>query len=213
MNEPPADRVSDKTAGDQTTLHARRAGEGDPSSLDWLVARFSPLLRAQASYRLGARLGRIYEPEDIVDDAWLVALPRIEEILARPGRRTPVLLRFLGTTVRNRIMTLARRHLGGDALARAAELPSSSGVEGISAEASGVVTRAIRRELHDAVTKCLLELDPDDRAVILLRGVEQLSAKAASLLLGASPEAVAMRYHRALVRLRARLPGTVFDEL
>jgi RNA polymerase sigma factor (sigma-70 family) len=98
-------------------------------------------------------------------------------------------------------------------LLKAERLTGAPGDSAIPAAASGAITRVIRRELDDAVTRCLAEMSAEDRAVIVLRGIEQLSAKAAAPLLGVSAEAVAMRYHRARNRLRELLPGSVADEL
>ena len=47
----------------------------------------------------------------------------------------------------------------------------------------------------------------------MLRGIEQQSNTTVALLLDLTPAGVSMRYARALERLRARLPGSVFDEL
>ena len=52
-----------------------------------------------------------------------------------------------------------------------------------------------------------------DREIILLRGIEELSTKSVAMLLELSPDAVYKRYRRALQKLRARLPGSVFDEI
>ena len=63
--------------GDQlTTFHVRRAREGDAPSLEWVVNRFAPVLLANARYRLGKGLSKIYDPEAIVNDVWAVALPK-----------------------------------------------------------------------------------------------------------------------------------------
>jgi RNA polymerase sigma factor (sigma-70 family) len=82
-----------------------------------------------------------------------------------------------------------------------------------SAEQSGVVSRALRNERHEAVREALDSLEPKDREVVLLRGVEQVPAKAAAVVIGVSEEAVSKRFRRALAKLRARLPGSVFDEI
>ena len=63
--------------GDKTTVHVRRAISGDSQSLAWIVARLTPLLIAQAHYRLGTKLRTRYEPEDIVQDSFAVALETI----------------------------------------------------------------------------------------------------------------------------------------
>ena len=44
-----------------TTFHVRRAREGDAPSLEWIVNRFAPVLLANARYRLGKGLSKIYE--------------------------------------------------------------------------------------------------------------------------------------------------------
>src|SRR5262245_59213008 len=72
-----------------TTFHVRRARVGDEDSLAWVVERFSPLLRVAAEHRLGRVLRSIYEPDDLVQEVWLVALPKLAEISARDERYTP----------------------------------------------------------------------------------------------------------------------------
>ena len=79
-------------------------------------------------------------------------------------------------------------------------------------DTSGIVTNAVRRETEGAVTKALGELDPADREIVLLRAVEQNSNKTVAVLLGIEPNAASMRYQRALERLRAGVPGSVFDD-
>jgi RNA polymerase sigma-70 factor (ECF subfamily) len=194
-----------------TTMHVRRAIDGDRTSLGWLVARLRPLLVAQARYRLGPELQALHDPDDLVHDAWLVAIPKLEELRAREGHFTPVLLRFLSTTLLYRIQNLVRQHVRrARARGGAAErLP----LEDVPADASGVVSRALRAERRDLVTEAIDQLPDTDRQVLVLRGVEQLSNRAAAAILGVTADAVGMRYLRALRRLRERLPDSVLDEL
>ena len=81
-----AECAADGDPGALTSLHVRRAADGDSESLGWVVARLSPLLLAQADYRLGPVLRSLYDPEDLVNDTWIVALPRLPELPARDGR-------------------------------------------------------------------------------------------------------------------------------
>ncbi|MEZ6036453.1 MAG: sigma-70 family RNA polymerase sigma factor [Planctomycetota bacterium] len=190
-------------------MHVARAVGGDERSLEWLVARLSPLLRSHAAYRLGAVLRRHYDPDDLVNDAWLATLPRLTELLASPERRrTPVLLKYLSSTVVLRIRHLARRHA-----ARADAADSAPPVAALAAADSGTITRAVRSEQRQQLGEALDELDQRDREVLLLRGIEQLPAKAVAALLGLGVEAVHKRYQRALHRLRERLPESAFVEL
>ena len=71
----------------------------------------------------------------------------------------------------------------------------------------------MRSERRDLVHDALDQLREIDREVIILRGIEQLPSRTVGTMLGLTPEAVAMRYLRALRSLQARLPGSVFDEL
>jgi RNA polymerase sigma factor (sigma-70 family) len=180
------------------------------------VARLSPLLLAQAAWRLKPPLRALYDPEDLVNDAWAVALPRLGELEAHGGRHTPTLLKFLATTMLFRVNNLMRKHLRGEPLPRPHRGTPGDSTETLARlpdERSGVVTAAVRAETRNMVLACMGELDPRDREVLLLRGIEQQSNQAAALLLGLSPETVKKRYQRALERLRARLPGSIFEEL
>ncbi len=78
---------------------------------------------------------------------------------------------------------------------------------------TGILTRAVRDERRDAVIEALEELEPRDREILVLRGIEQHSYAAIGAILQADPEVLPMRYRRALERLRKRLPGSVYEEL
>lgn len=182
---------------------------GDRDSLGWLVAHLSPLLLAQARWRLGSGLASSCEPEDLVQEAWLVALPRLRELKARQGRTTPVLLRFLATTIVHRVNNLARERLrtGG----RAGGVPAAP--DAVVDDRTGVVTAAVRSERRQQLLTVIDGLEPIDREVLLLRGVEQRSQQTTGELLSISGDAVAMRFGRALARLRSHLPDSLLDEL
>src|SRR5262245_47363366 len=100
-------------AGDLTSFHVQRAESGDAESLDWIVRRLSPLLLAQADFRLGPRLRRLHDPEDLVSTVWAITLPRLGELGAREGRKTPVLLSFLTTTLLNRVNGWVKTDIAG----------------------------------------------------------------------------------------------------
>ncbi|MEZ5966943.1 MAG: sigma-70 family RNA polymerase sigma factor [Planctomycetota bacterium] len=190
-----------------TTIHVRRAISGDGDSLSWLVERLSPLLLAQVSYRLGPRLRAACDPQDLVQDAWLTLLPRLGDLSARDGRHTPVLLRFLSTTLLNKANNLLKKHL------RSGSPVAAMTWDEVAVDASGIVTKAIRHETRHAVLQAIDGLEPIDREILLLRGIEQQRNEVVAALLGLKATAVTMRYARALARLRAQLPGSIFDEL
>jgi RNA polymerase sigma-70 factor, ECF subfamily len=194
-----------------TTMHAQRAVRGDADSLNWLMAHLTPLLIAQARYRLGAVLQRIVDPEDLVNSAWVVTLPRLGDLRERDGRITPVLLRFLSSSIVYQIKQLVakagrerRSFAAFDDEDYPAERPDDT---------RGPETQVANAELHDRVREALDELEPGDREVVILRCVEQRPADEVAELLGATRAAIYARQARAIARLRGRLPAAVFDAL
>jgi len=210
-------KSSPEGAATLTTVHVHRALDGDEESLTWVVGRLSPLLLAQARYRLGSTLRPHYDPEDLVNEAWMVALPRLGDLVHRGGRLTPVLLRYLSQTLLFKINNLVKKHIRSE-VRRKQVAPDSSAddldlVNQLPADMSGVVTQAVRHEQQSAVTAALEKLDSQDQEILLLRGIEQQSNQTVSLLLGLTPQAVSMRFSRALERLQKQLPGSIFDEI
>ncbi len=193
-----------------TSLHLRRARDGDPNSLEEVVRRLSPLLLAQARYRLKAIASSVMDPEDLVADAWLRTLPRLRELTPRAGRLTPVVLTYLSTTLRRRakdvLTAQLRRAPHGDA-----DAPEQ--VDWLPADTRDVVTRVLQQERDSALHRAIEAMRAEDREVLVLRGLEQTPVRDVAAITGLSEDAVKKRYRRALQRLRERLPGSVLDEL
>lgn len=195
-----------------TSRRVRGAIEGDRSDLEWTVSRLTPVLIEHARYRLRGRLQRICDPEDVVSHAWQVCLPRLPDLHARDGRYTPVLLRFLGTAVLNRINELLRREIRGAGDVRTVGDPEAGIPFDPVDRAPDVWTEVVRREARGRVLAAFEELGGTDREVIVLRLVEQLPAARVGEKLGLEANAVNVRLHRALGRLRAGLDDSVFDD-
>ena len=185
----------------------RQAQEGDRESLGWLVARFTPLLLLQARHRMGPQLLAKHDPEDVVNDVWATALPRLPGLPERGGRHTPVILRFLSTTLLHRINNLLRLRATDSGPDGATPLDS------LPEETPGPLTRAAGSEDQELVLAALGELGERDREVIVLRVLEGVPNPEVARLLDLEPNTAAQVYRRALERLRQRLPGAVFDDL
>jgi RNA polymerase sigma factor (sigma-70 family) len=199
-----------------TSRRIRGAIAGDTDDLAWICEHFWPLLVQQARYRLRGRLQRSCEPEDVVAHAWQVALPRLRDLVARDGRYSPVLLRFLSTTILLRVNELLRQEVRRGFVGPAAG-DFATGSHGPAAEVPdlrpGAATACVHAERRELVRQALAALDDADREVIVLRLVEQRPAAAVGVQLGIDANAVNVRLHRALRRLRTRLPQSVFDDL
>ena len=188
-----------------TTLHVRRAKDGDGASLEWLVSRFTPLLLAQARRRVGPTLARKVDPEDVVQDVWAITLPRLPALAEPGGRATPALMRFLATTLLHRVNDLLRRRAVG-----AEDEPPRSSLPGAT---RGPLQRALESELAAEVERALGELPARDQEIVVLRLIEQHSNAEAADLLGLKPNTAAQAFGRALDRLRARVGDALLAEL
>jgi len=208
--EPPDD------SAELTTYHVRQAREGNLESLEWLVEKFSPLLLANARYRLGKTLSTLYDPEDIVNDVWLVALPKLPELPSRDSRFTPVLLKFLSTTLLYRVNNLVEKHIKGKPQKEhgaRSETSVRDPVDEIEARQTAMIRRVMRGEIGDLLEKGLERLEEKDRELVILRGVEQQPYREIATLLGRDRKVLAVQYQRALEKLRGLLPGSIFEEL
>lgn len=199
---------------DATSIHLRRASEGDAEGIAWVVQRFTPLVLADARYRLLKTPLGAGEAEDLTQDVWVVVLPVLGELGTRNERRTPVLLRFIASTLHHLIGNrLKRRDVASAAGYARDEGGADRPLDAFATVSSGVVTRVARGERRDQVLAAIEELSPQDREIVLLRGVEQRDNGEVAALLALEPNTAAVRYRRALARLRERIPGGVFDEI
>lgn len=203
---------------DATSMHIARAHDGDEVSRAWIVARFSPFLLMQARYRLQRVPHPLCSAEDLVDEVWLATLPRFGDLRPRGDTWKPVLMKFLGTTLLNKVNTLLMRQVreGNRRAWLSAGSGSSAGgdpLDRLPSPWTTVVSRAVRDEVGQLVRDALEELAPAEREILVLRGIEQVHNQDAARLLGLEPSAATKRYRRALAKLEGRLPRSVLDEL
>jgi len=191
----------------ETTACVRAARQGDAAAVEGLVARFTPWLLAQARFRLAGRLAAVAEPEDLVQDTWLIALPRLPTLRPRFGRVTPVLVRFLSTVLRRRLQALLEREL-----ARRPHQPLADDLQLTASVVSGFA-QAATSERAGILWAGLRQLGERDQALIILRGLEQNPFREIAELLGIASSAAIVGYHRACARLRQRLPAQLLLDL
>ena len=192
----------------ETTACVRAARDGDSTAVEALVARFTPWLLAQARYRLSGRLSALADPEDLVQDTWLIALPRLADLRPRAGRFTPVLVRFLSTVLKQRLQSLLERQLRR----RPAHEPLLDQGLLASSVASGRM-QAESRETAELVWAALRQLAERDQALIVLRGIEHAPFREIGLLLGMDANAAMVAWRRACERLRERLGPDLLGDL
>ncbi|MCU0863694.1 MAG: sigma-70 family RNA polymerase sigma factor [Planctomycetes bacterium] len=200
---------------DVTSRQIQAAVDGDRAATARLVERFTPLLLAQARYRLqGGGVGT--EPEDVVQEVWATALPKLHELRSEDGRWTPLVARFLATMVLHTVNGLLRRNLrrrGGNVGRGGEQLTATDPLQRAPTEITGIVTQLARQQRADRLHAALARLGPGEREVVVLRGIEQLTNVEVARLLGIDAAAVTRRWQRALQHLRQELPDSVFTEL
>lgn len=203
---------SDPSLG-KTSVHVRKAVLRDVGSLGWLVLRYSPLLVAQARYRLGPRLRRVIDPEDIVQEVWAVALERAGDLPEAETAASRMFLKFLTTTLLNKINTRVQKHiLGKPTVEEVASDGEAAAADRIAGRGPGALTAAGHREAVERLEAALEEMSEADREVVVLRFIEQRENREVALLLHLEPGTVSQRLHRALERLRGLLPADLLGD-
>jgi RNA polymerase sigma-70 factor (ECF subfamily) len=192
-----------------------RAGHAD--ALAGLFDHYRARLLRMVDLRLDARVRSRLDPADVVQDAFLDAVKRLDDYIRDP--KLPPFL-WLRLIVGERLTTLHRHHLGTrmrdagrevslyrEALPQASTAALASMLLGRQTSPTQAAQRA-ERLLR--VQEALNSLDPTDREVLALRHFEQLNRAEAALALAITEEAGAKRYIRALKRLKdvlAKMPG------
>ncbi|MGO9463196.1 MAG: sigma-70 family RNA polymerase sigma factor [Isosphaeraceae bacterium] len=188
-----------------------RAGAGDRSARQQLLARHRARLRQMVALRIDRRMAARVDPSDVVQEALADAAQSLSDYLKnRPLPFYPWLRQFAW----ERLLQLHRFHLQAKRRSvdreqlRIFDLPDDSEValaERLVNSGSSPSARALESELRERVQSALESLEPRDREVLVLRYLEQLTTKEIAAVLGISEAAVKTRHRRALERLRRRL--------
>lgn len=196
-----------------TSIHVRKAAEGQLEDLHWVIQRYAPLLLAQARYRMSDNLRRRsgLEPEDLVAEVWAVTLPRLTDLWRPDPGISRTLVSFLSTTMRQRVRDLVAKYIRGKPGPEEDE--SEHPFAALSVEQTGVVTRVAQAEAEGLLMAAIAQLDDEDKALIVLRGIEENSPKVVGDLLDLKPNTVSVKYRRAVLRLQAVVgEGTCLDD-
>jgi RNA polymerase sigma-70 factor (ECF subfamily) len=178
--------VPDELACDPDRLTAL-VRAGDPEALERITRCYGDRLLAA-----GRRHCRTTdEARDAVQDALVVAATRLDSFRG-DGSLEGWLVRIVASACRR----MSRGQKNDPALHDGdAELATTTTPE----------ADAARNELGDALARALLELDPEDRLVVLLSEADGFDAPEIARRIGSSPGAVRTRLTRLRQRLRASL--------
>jgi RNA polymerase sigma-70 factor (ECF subfamily) len=175
----------------ELTALARAAGAGDRAALDQLLRRCSPLLVRYCRARLGGRRVGLQSAEDVAQDVAFAicrALPRFREI------GTPFMA-FAYGIARNKVVD-AFRSAGRDRSDPTDEVPERVDATG------GPEQQVLGSSAFGDLMALVERLPEQQREIITLRVIGQLTAEETAQAVGSTPGAVRVAQHRALQKLR-----------
>jgi RNA polymerase sigma-70 factor (ECF subfamily) len=196
MDAPHADSEETRTLLEQVR-------GGDRRAFDRLLVRHRPFLRELVELRMDPKIRPRVDPSDVVQEAQLEAVRRLDGYLKQPAMPFRLWLRQLAF---DQLLMARRRHV--KAARRAVDLevalPDRSSLllaQKLLAGGSSPSQRLLKEELASRVRQAVARLGDTDREVLLMRTFEGLSFEEVVLLLGIEPAAARKRHGRALLRL------------
>jgi RNA polymerase sigma-70 factor (ECF subfamily) len=180
---------------------------GDQAALGVLFDRHREKLRRMVSFRLDGRLAGRVSASDVLQEAYIDALKRVEHYFTKPDQP---FFGWLRLVVGQRLADVHREHLAWkrDAGREIGLHASPAGADSacmaacLLARGSSPSAAADRNERFVQLEAALAQMDPLDREVLALRHFEELSNADTAELLGIQPPAASKRYVRALARLK-----------
>jgi len=190
-----------ESEADRVLLERARAGSSE--ALGALLEGSARRLLALIRLRLGPGLRARLESRDILQATLLKALERFGHF---EGNQVGPLMSWLARIAENEIRDQADFHGAQrrDA-ARAVPLETSPGVERVAAQVRSQTSRIALGEQLERLERALEGLEPDQREVVILRRLEELSFPDIAPRLGRSTDACRMLFARAMTKLTLAL--------
>ncbi|HEY7152593.1 MAG TPA: sigma-70 family RNA polymerase sigma factor [Gemmataceae bacterium] len=194
---------------------------GEQQALADLFDRYRAALRRMIDVRLDHRLGGRVSPSDVLQEAYIDALKRVEHYFAKPDMPFFLWLRWIAG---QRLIEVHRHHFGAQMRDAGQEIslnfagvPSASSTC-LAARLVGHLTSPsealVKAERFAMLEDALARMDALDREVLTLRHFEEMSNAETAAALGIQPAAASKRYVRALRRLKdilTDIPGFLDD--
>jgi RNA polymerase sigma-70 factor (ECF subfamily) len=182
---------------------------GDREALGELFALYRPRLWRMVTFRLHPSLQGRIDADDVLQDAWLRAIERIDHFFE--GEEVSSFLWFR-SIVTQTLLDLHRFHLGAQKRSTARELSIDSGWAAgstssslafhLSDSARSPSSNASHAEMTKQLDSVLLGMNDVDREILALRHFEALSNGEVAKLLNLTEQTASVRYVRALGRLK-----------
>jgi RNA polymerase sigma-70 factor (ECF subfamily) len=188
-----------------------QASKGDARAREQLMQRHRTRLRQMVSLHLDHRLAARIDPSDVVQEALATAYPRLDEYLQdRPLPFYAWLRQFAWDC----LLQLHRKHIAAGRRSVNREeawqpgLSSESALrlsQRLTAPGGSPNSEFIRQELRERLKAALAKLSPNDREILVMRNLEQMTTPEIAAVLEIKESTVRVRHLRALDRLRTLL--------
>lgn len=186
-----------------------RVVQGDHAALADLFSLYRPRLWRLVAFRLHPQLQGRIDADDVLQDAWLRAIDRIDSFL-RDAATSPFL--WFRTIVSQTLVDLHRFHMGAQKRSAAREFSINRGWSNESTSSSmsfhlqqpakSPSSTLGRAEQARQLETALQGMNENDREVLALRHFEELSNSETARVLNMTEQAASARYIRALARLK-----------
>jgi RNA polymerase sigma-70 factor (ECF subfamily) len=192
----------------------KRVRAGDRSALDQLLSGHRNYLLSVITLRMDRHMLARADPSDVVQEAQMEAVRRIEEYLVREPMPFHLWLR---KTARENLLRLRRQHVeaGRRSVANEIPLPDSSSAmlaHRIVSTESNPGNAAMEQELTQRLQECISQLPDMDAEILLMRTLEGLNNQEAAQVLEIDQNAASKRFGRAILKLRQILLASGLSE-
>jgi RNA polymerase sigma-70 factor (ECF subfamily) len=200
MHEPRPDSA-------ETCSLLEQVGRGNRQALEELLTKHRPHLRELVEFHLDPRMAARIDPSDVVQEALVAVVERMDDFL----KRRPMPFRvWARKTTYERLLDLQRHHLrrARRSVDREVAWPDRSSLllaQPLLAGGPSPSQHLAAREFAERVARAVAQLAPADREILLMRHAEDLPFEEIACLLDIEPAAARKRFGRALIRLQKLL--------
>jgi RNA polymerase sigma-70 factor (ECF subfamily) len=187
----------------QTCGLLEQVARGDRRALDRLLEHYGPGLHAFVEARFDPKLRARLDPSDVVQEAQLEVVRRMDDFLRR--RPMPFHLWVRKTTYERLLNVIRDQKRARRSVEREVALPDRSSLllaRPLLAGGPSPSQQMAAREFADRVARAVAQLAEADREILLMRHAEELPYEEIACLLEVEPAAARKRYGRALIRLQ-----------
>ena len=187
----------------ETECLLQQVRNGNRHAFDRLLAVHRPYLRQLVELRLDPKLRPRVDPSDVVQEAQIEAVRRLEGYLSQAPMPFRLWLRQLAY---DRLLMMHRRHIKAArrSVRQEVGLPEHSSLllaQQLMAGDSTPSQQLDQQELARRVRQAVAQLPDPDREVLMMRTFEGLSFEEVGVLLEIDPATARKRHGRALLRL------------